>query len=72
MPRKDGRETLRELKAHPDLKTIPVVVFTTSEDMDDITACRDAGADQYLTKPSSFESLVETMAALGRSWLGVC
>ena len=71
MPRKDGRDTLREIKSHPDLKTIPVAVFTTSEDVDDMTACYDAGADLYVTKPNSFESLVETMAALGKDWLGV-
>jgi CheY-like chemotaxis protein len=70
MPRKDGRETLREIKSHPDLKRIPVVIYTTSKDTEDIDACYNFGADSYITKPNTFESLVETMAALGEHWLG--
>jgi two-component system, response regulator len=68
MPRKDGREALRELKAHPELRRIPVVVLTTSQADTDIGAIYDLGANSFITKPFQFEALVEVMNRLGQYW----
>jgi two-component system response regulator len=69
MPRKDGREALREIKGDPDLKRIPVVVMTTSKAEEDIVRSYDLGANSYVTKPVTFERLVELMKVLGRYWI---
>lgn len=69
MPRKDGREVLREIKAHPDLRRIPVIVLTTSQAEEDMLRSYDLGANSYITKPTSFERLEELMAAVQRYWL---
>jgi two-component system response regulator len=69
MPRKDGREALREIKADPDLRRIPVVVMTTSKAEEDIFRSYDSGASSYITKPVTFERLVELMKALGQYWI---
>jgi CheY-like chemotaxis protein len=69
MPRKDGREALREIKSDPDLKRIPVVVMTTSKAEEDILSSYDLGASSYITKPVTFERLVELMKVLGRYWI---
>jgi CheY-like chemotaxis protein len=69
MPRKDGREALREIKADPDLKRIPVVVMTTSKAEEDVVRSYDLGASSYITKPVTFERLVELMKVLGRYWI---
>ena len=69
MPRKDGREALREIKADPDLKRIPVVVMTTSKAEEDILSSYDLGASSYITKPVTFERLVELMKVMGRYWI---
>src|SRR6187200_2976711 len=58
MPRKDGREALKEIKAHPDLRRIPIVVLTTSKAEEDILRTYDLGVNSYITKPVTFESLV--------------
>jgi CheY-like chemotaxis protein len=71
MPRKDGREALKELKTYPALRRIPVVVFTTSTDVEDITACYEMGASSFISKPNTFDSLIETMKTLGKYWLNV-
>ena len=71
MPGKDGREALRELKTYPALRSIPVVVFTTSSDVEDITACYEMGASSFISKPNTFDSLIETMKTLGKYWLNV-
>ena len=61
MPRKDGREALREIKADPELRKIPVVVLTTSKAEEDIYRTYDLGVNSFITKPVMFESLVEVM-----------
>ncbi|MFH1746058.1 MAG: response regulator [Planctomycetota bacterium] len=68
MPRKDGREALRELKADSDLRRIPVVVLTTSQAEADICRCYNLGASSFIVKPVSFEALVEVMKTLERYW----
>jgi len=59
MPRKDGREVLAEIKKDPDLKTIPVVVLTTSEDEQDILRSYELQASCFITKPVEFEKFIE-------------
>lgn len=71
MPRKDGREALREIKADPELRRIPVVILTTSKAEEDIFRSYDLGANSYITKPVTFESLVDVMRGLGRYWLEI-
>lgn len=68
MPRKDGREALKEIKGHPKLKQIPVVVLTTSKAEEDIYRTYNLGVNSFVTKPVTFGSLVETMKDLGRYW----
>ncbi len=69
MPKKDGREVLRELKQHPDLRKIPVVIFSTTNNEQEMRRCYELGANSYITKPNSFESLLKTVAALRSYWM---
>jgi DNA-binding response OmpR family regulator len=71
MPRKDGREALREMKAHPELRRIPVVVLTTSRAEEDVVRSYDLGASSFITKPVSFGGLVSAMQALGRYYIEI-
>ena len=71
MPRKDGREALREIKADPSLRQIPVVVLTTSKAEEDVFRSYDLGANSFVTKPVTFQSLVELMKTLNRYWLEI-
>jgi CheY-like chemotaxis protein len=68
MPRKDGREALREIKADPELRSIIVVVLTTSESREDIGRIYNEGANSYITKPVTFEGLVKVMKAVDEYW----
>jgi CheY-like chemotaxis protein len=68
MPRRDGREALQLLKNNAEFRRIPVVVFTTSRSQDDISSAYDSGANSYLTKPMSFDGLVDTMQNIGKYW----
>lgn len=71
MPRKDGREALREIKADPDLRRIPIVVMSTSRDADDIRGVYDLGVNSFITKPASFDSLVEIVGTLVKYWFDI-
>ena len=71
MPKKDGREALREIKASPKLRRIPTVVLTTSKAEEDILRSYDLGANSYITKPVTFERLVQTVQQLGEYWFAV-
>lgn len=71
MPRKDGREALHEIKADPSLRQIPVVVLTTSQAEEDIFRSYDLGANSFITKPVTFQSMVDLMRSLGRYWLEI-
>jgi len=71
MPRKDGREALEEIKADPRLKRIPVVVLTTSKAEEDILRSYDIGAAGYISKPVTFEGLVEIIKGLGDYWVQI-
>jgi len=71
MPRKDGREALKEIKADPELRSIPVIVLTTSKAEEDIYRTYDLGVNSFITKPVNFESLVAVMKALGKYWFEI-
>ncbi|HHH28683.1 MAG TPA: response regulator [Polyangiaceae bacterium] len=71
MPKKDGREALAEIKADPELRTIPIVVLTTSKAEEDILRTYDLGVNSFITKPVTFDSLVETIRMLGEYWFTI-
>lgn len=71
MPRKDGREALKEIKSCPELRRIPVVVLTTSKAEEDILRTYDLGVNSFVIKPVTFEALVEVVKALGRYWFEI-
>lgn len=69
MPKKDGREALKEIKSDPNLRRIPVVIMTTSKAEEDIFRSYDFGASSFITKPVTFDRLVELMRTLGEYWV---
>jgi CheY-like chemotaxis protein len=71
MPRKDGREALAEIKADPDLRRIPIVVLTTSKAEEDILRSYDLGVNSFITKPVTFEGLVDAMRTLKKYWFEI-
>jgi two-component system response regulator len=71
MPRKDGREVLQELKADDALKTIPVVVLTTSAADQDILKAYNLGANCYVTKPVGLEQFARVVSAIDDFWFTV-
>jgi len=71
MPRKDGRQALQEIKGDPELRSIPVVVLTTSKAEEDIMRTYDLGVNSFITKPVTFDGLVEIMRTLGRYWFEI-
>ena len=71
MPRKDGREALAEIKSDPVLRCIPVVVLTTSRDEQDVLESYDLGVNSYITKPVTFQGLVEAIGVFSRYWLEI-
>jgi CheY-like chemotaxis protein len=71
MPRKDGREVLKEIKQDLRLKKIPVIVFTTANNETEIRRCYDLGANTYIVKPDSFKQLLEIVVNLSSYWLDV-
>ena len=71
MPRRDGREVLRDLKASPELCSIPVLMLTTSGAERDVSGAYAAGANAYIRKPVHFEDFVATVRAIEAFWLTV-
>lgn len=71
MPKKDGREVLKEIKSSADFKTIPVVIFSTTNSRLEMERCYELGANSYITKPNSFEQLIQTVAAIRQYWLNI-
>jgi CheY-like chemotaxis protein len=71
MPRKDGREALREIKSDPLLRKIPVVVLTTSKAEEDVLRSYHDGVNSFISKPVSFMALIEVVRALGTYWLHI-
>ncbi len=71
MPRKDGREVLVEMKNDPDLRQIPVVVLTTSQEEEDILRSYDLHANCYVTKPVDLSQLTKIVKSIDDFWFGV-
>ena len=71
MPRKDGRAVLKEIKSDPDLRTIPVVVLTTSKADEDVYRSYDLGVNSYIVKPVTFEALVDILQTLEKYWFEI-
>lgn len=71
MPRKDGREALRNIKSDRHLRSIPVIVLTTSHEEKDIRESYKSGANSFITKPDSFQGLIDVMKSLGKYWFEV-
>jgi CheY-like chemotaxis protein len=71
MPRKDGRSVLQELKADPKYSGIRVIVMTTSKAEEDVVRSYQLSAASYITKPVTFEALVQVVQTLGRYWLEI-
>ena len=64
LPRRNGREVLREIKQDPDLRRVPVVILTTSEAEEDVLASYDLHANAYVRKPVDFDQFVEAVRAI--------
>ena len=71
MPRKSGLEALREIKADPELRSIPVIVLTTSKAEEDIVRSYELGVNSFIVKPVTFESLVALVKTLGNYWFQI-
>lgn len=71
MPKKDGREALKEIKADDHFKRIPIVVLTTSKAEEDILKTYNLGVSSFITKPVKFDSLVDVMRTLSKYWFEI-
>jgi CheY-like chemotaxis protein len=71
MPRIDGREALTAIKQDAELRSIPVVVLTTSREVEDVERLLELGASSFVSKPVTFLELVEIMKALDRYWIEI-
>lgn len=71
MPKKDGREALQEIKADANLRQIPIIVLTTSHEEEDIIRSYSLGVSSFITKPVTFEQLVEVIQCIGHYWFEI-
>ncbi len=71
MPKKDGFATLKEIRAHPALSAIPILIFSTAKEQDQIELCYKLGANSYITKPMTFDNLIKTVKCLSDYWFSV-
>lgn len=71
LPGTDGREVLRQIKNDAELRTIPVIVLTTSDAPVDIEACYQAGANSYVKKPVGFENYLQAVKSLDQYWFHI-
>jgi CheY-like chemotaxis protein len=71
MPKKDGYAALEEIKAHLEIRRIPIVVLTTSNVQEDINLSYERGASSFITKPETYQGLVEAMKCFGDYWIEV-
>ena len=68
LPKVDGMEVLKRVKADPHLKSIPVVVLTSSREEQDLVKCYNSGTNAYVVKPVDFQNFVEAVRELGLFW----
>ena len=71
MPKMDGREALKQLKSNADFRRIPVIVLTTSKSEEDIIKSYDLGVNSFISKPVTFQELVEVTKHIGNYWFGI-
>jgi CheY-like chemotaxis protein len=71
MPKKDGREALAEIKAHPNLRQIPIIVLTTSKAEEDVFRSYHLGVNSFITKPVTLAGLAEAMQVLSQYWFEI-
>jgi CheY-like chemotaxis protein len=71
MPKKNGLETLQDIKTDPQLRRIPVVVLTTSSAEEDIYTTYNLGANSFIIKPETYASLIEVINTLGKYWFEI-
>jgi two-component system response regulator len=71
MPKMNGRDVLKLLKTSPGFRSIPVIILTTSADMEDVKICYDLGANSYITKHSSFDGLRSAIETIKEYWIDV-
>lgn len=71
MPKMGGREVLKRLKTDPRFRAIPVIILTTSRELEDVKICYDLGANSYITKQSSFDEVVAAMKTLTEYWIEI-
>jgi len=71
MPKKNGLETLQDIKTDPQLRRIPVVVLTTSSAEEDIYTTYNLGANSFIIKPETYASLIEMINTLGKYWFEI-
>ncbi len=71
LPKKDGREVLAEIKGDPDLKLIPVVILTTSDDEEDVERAYSLHANCYVTKPVDFNKFMQVVRQIDEFWVKV-
>lgn len=71
MPKKDGREVLKQIKDDPELKKIPIVVFTTTRNEHDIKRCYELGANSYVVKPVSYDELLKVVSFIRNYWFDI-
>jgi CheY-like chemotaxis protein len=71
MPKKDGHAVLEEIKSHPEIRRIPIVVLTTSNVEEDIELSYERGASSFITKPATYRGLVEAMKCFGEYWIEI-
>lgn len=71
LPGKDGREVLTEIKGDPDLRRIPVVILTTSQDEQDVLKAYDNYANCYITKPLGLDQFISVVESVEDFWLGI-
>jgi two-component system response regulator len=69
MPKVDGIEVLRRIKADDSTKAIPVVVLTSSKEDPDVKTCYELGVNSYIVKPVGFDSFIKSVSELGLYWL---
>ena len=71
MPKKDGREALKEIKSDAKLRSIPIIILTTSKAEEDILKTYNLGVNSYITKPVTFAAMVEVMKTLNKYWFEI-
>lgn len=71
MPKKDGREALKEIKQHEDLKKIPITILTTSQSDEDIIRTYDSGVNSFVTKPVALNDFIKVVQEISDYWFDV-